>query len=301
MTDILNPANPDLISHWTMGNIANGMLIDETGSHDGLMTGATAIQWDLGNAINFDGSKDNVKFSPRIPVGAEFTFSTFFLIRSPNKTEGHWLINSRSDTATGTNWQLIYYPQGAAVGLAFQLWNTDGQSFLLDSGVAPQDGTPYHCAVTVGNGTMSIYIDRVLKAQASYTGDIRAGSSTTVFGERGWMLGLSGTQPGDFDGALGITRFYNGIRSQAEIDDLYFEPRPYEVKGFITIDGQPLSADVRIYNASTGDLLSTVTSDASGSYWYPTLTGDQVYVMPVPPSGYRPLVHGPINPALRSQ
>lgn len=81
---------------------------------------------------------------------------------------------------------------------------------------------------------------------------------------------------------------------------LYEEPLPYELSGTILQDSSPFIGQVRIYDEASGELLKTVTTEADGSYRKILEFNDPVFVMPVGPSGYRPLVHGPIIPATRN-
>lgn len=102
-------------------------------------------------------------------------------------------------------------------------------------------------------------------------------------------------------GGVDQVRVYGRPLTAAERTTLYEEPWPYEARGLVSVDGTPLSTELRLYNAATGELVDIVNSDASGAYQKVLSSADPLYVMAVEPDGYRPLVHGPINPSLRNQ
>lgn len=51
----------DYITLYTMDNIIGSTLVDETGNHNGTITGATAVTGHMGNALSFDGAGDYVQ------------------------------------------------------------------------------------------------------------------------------------------------------------------------------------------------------------------------------------------------
>jgi hypothetical protein len=69
----------------------------------------------------------------------------------------------------------------------------------------------------------------------------------------------------------------------------------YDINGITSIDGTPISMEVRAHEANAGGLLFKTQSDANGEYtlrlprWY------TAYVMAIPPAGHRPMCHGPIT------
>lgn len=50
----------DFIAHYTMDNISDNTLVDETGTYDGTITGAVPVAGHIGNALSFDGVNDHV-------------------------------------------------------------------------------------------------------------------------------------------------------------------------------------------------------------------------------------------------
>jgi hypothetical protein len=117
-----------------------------------------------------------------------------------------------------------------------------------------------------------------------------------IFGNHQYNTSI--VNSGDVD--IDQVRFFGRGFTAGEIQELNEEPWPYEVKGTVTKDGSPLSTQVRLYNAASGELLHTLNTDANGAYQKVLSSADPIYAMAIGPNGYRPLVHGPINPALRN-
>jgi alpha-tubulin suppressor-like RCC1 family protein len=86
----------------------------------------------------------------------------------------------------------------------------------------------------------------------------------------------------------------NGL-SDAELWTNVSLGQHYDINGITSIDGIPVSMEVRAHEAIAGGLLFKTQSDANGEYtlrlprWY------EAYVMAIPPAGHRPMCHGPIT------
>jgi len=215
---ITSPTHPNLVAMYTMDNISGSVLTDETGNHNGTITGAVQVAGHLGKALSFDGVDDHVSISPRLPVGTQFAVSIWANLADPSRTDGDWIINSRSDTSAGTDWQLITY-QGS---LIFQLWDTVGNDFSASVAVPANNETSFIVGVKTAT-TVDLYVSGELVASAPMTTTPRTGSSHTRIGQRGWNDPGTTGDAGRMSGWIDQLRIFNRALTPAEITALYLE------------------------------------------------------------------------------
>lgn len=70
----------------------------------------------------------------------------------------------------------------------------------------------------------------------------------------------------------------------------------HRVAGTVKQDGSSVSREIRVIDASNGELLATADS-IGGSFDIGLLSADPVFVQAIPAEGYRPLIKGPLTPA----
>lgn len=77
------------IAYWTMDNIAGSTLVDETGTYDGSISGATTDVGVDGDCLSFDGADDSVSFSGTVsPLGSLPALTLSAWIYWPSGAEG---------------------------------------------------------------------------------------------------------------------------------------------------------------------------------------------------------------------
>lgn len=103
----------NLVLHYTMDNIAGATLVDEVGSYNGTISGATTTAGKSGNALSFDGVNDYVDCGS----GAGSTVTGSFTICL-------WA----DSTASGGR---VYLGKYAAVPAFFEMGQTNDDKFYL--------------------------------------------------------------------------------------------------------------------------------------------------------------------------
>ncbi|SEQ24826.1 Concanavalin A-like lectin/glucanases superfamily protein [Amphritea atlantica] len=278
-----------LYAHWTMDNIDGTTLIDEMGNLNGTIHGAISVPGFHGNALSFNGNGDHISFAPGALDGLTGDF--VILVRYKPVGTDNVLISKYS-----------------AIPAFFELIGRDDSGYLNSQlgegggnvqvkGPAVGEGWS-HAGLRMSGTVATLFLDGAGVASKTVTRNTSRATDSLYIGRRGY--------PGAeayFEGLIDSILIYNLALSDTEIEDVYLtddSPEPYEVRGSVTVDLSPGITEVRIYNAGTGELLKTSTCDAGGNYAISLTNGTQVYAVAVPPAGYRPLIHGPINPTLRT-
>lgn len=71
----------------------------------------------------------------------------------------------------------------------------------------------------------------------------------------------------------------------------------YQVSGHVKQSGVPVARTVYVYSSADGSKLGGITSDSGDGSWQISVPdATPVFVLATPPSGYLPLVMGPITP-----
>lgn len=113
--------------------------------------------------------------------------------------------------------------QGPDRGFAFRCGNNGSLSFVMavDNSWKDVDSAPimnekqwHHVAVTVGSGTMTLYIDGLAVNSSTYSGTISTNPTSDVF--IGESAGFSGRL---FDGLIDEVRIWDVVRTQQELAD----------------------------------------------------------------------------------
>lgn len=285
---ILDPAHPDLLTWLTFDELNGGVSSSENGVNHAAVVGGDVASGLIGNALSLTGQGQYAK----IAHNAEFhtgnvTFSFFALVQSYTAlataflskrnafNEGFFCFSSRSD-----NNKLTFDFGGA------------GNRFVSDY-IVPLNQW-FHVAITRTPTAINIYINGDFYTSAP-AGSIVSSSSDLFIGRN------SIDAQYQLDGMIDNLRIYKQALTASQIAELYQESFAYEIRGLVNLDGQPLSTQVRLYHAASGELIETVATDASGGYQKTLASADPLYAMALAPEGYRPLVHGPINPSLRNQ
>ncbi|UTW12928.1 LamG domain-containing protein [Marinobacterium rhizophilum] len=286
---ILSAEHPDLVAYYTMSNIVGSTLVDETGNYPGVIVGATQVADGTGHALDFNGSAGYVK----VPIAAGSPLDA----PAAMAVEIEFTLRDTADECL--------FSRYAASNLDTQMYIAPGNGFVwrkantAASVAAAIPGLSKTHAVGQYNGAVwEIFVEGQKVAEAGSTLKMASNAEPLLIGTDADATN-AGSLGNWLNGKINKIRFFKRTLTPAEIVELYEERLPYTVAGTILQDAVPLAAQARIYDAATGELVDTVVSDSSGVYQKNLPTAADVYVMVVPNSGYRPLIHGPINPALR--
>ena len=213
----INSADVKLLIHGNEGSgqsFTDSSLSNHTVTANGDVTHSTTKTKFSGGSIKFDGTSDylDVAASTGFAFGTgDFTVDVF--VYTDNTTaDSFYRRIYMTDGPTGndaTNPQLAIVP---TTGLA-NAWSTSG-SLDLSSTTNVADGAWHHIAMVRSSGTVTLYVDGVSEATASWTENVALNS-----GSPRPRIGSYDGSTGDFDGyideirvtagvALWTTRFY---------------------------------------------------------------------------------------------
>ncbi len=173
---ILSADHPNLVAMYTMDNISGSTLVDETGSFDGTISGATATTGYIGSALSFDGTtSDEVNLgsiglvdgaislwvnltsvpsgSTQFPIIANWSTGQLSYILDSFDGNFRWVVQSggtsyvRTSPATASSWVHIV------------AYSIDGASGLIINNGTPVTGTSISDLAFTGN---DVYLGRKL-------------------------------------------------------------------------------------------------------------------------------------------
>jgi hypothetical protein len=289
MTDILDPDHPDLVAHYSGTGLTQGLVPDETGNHNGSNFGLTAVAGLVGDAMNCNGSsRAEIADSPALDFGDEdFSISLWVFLRS-QATNRAMLTKTTAFSDAALNYAI---DQSPGDGWLFRIKDS-GANYIYSNKDYRINEWVHLLARYKSGRQLSLKVNNVLAASGSIAVTPSPNSGKLYLGSYYTSSGM--------DGMLDQVRIFKKWVTDDECTQLFEELFPYEIRGLVSIDGAPLSTQVRLYSAASGELLNTLNTDANGEYQKVLSTADPVYAMAIEPNGYRPLVHGPINPALRN-
>nr|WP_067286363.1 hypothetical protein [Marinobacterium profundum] len=306
---ILDPAHPDLALMATMDGISDSSLVDQSGTlAAGTISGATTAAGLQGDALIYDGN-DYVAFQSDSEAALAFVHTTgMFHIATWvkfNNSNGGTLQAMLGNTPVSTadkGFGLLADDRsasGANRALLFAIVKgTSGVAVAsLSINNAIPDDTDYHLYELSGDGAaVTAFVDGQQLVGSAPIGALGSGNTTRPL-SFGRVSHASATY--NMAGGQDVTRFWRRPLTESERAQVLEEPRPYQISGTVTQDGAPFATEIRLYDATTGALVDIISSDAAGAYQKALSTADPVYAMSIPSAGYRPLVHGPISPALK--
>lgn len=285
------PSN-GLICRLTGDNVTGSTLNDEQGNYNFAMYGSPVIGPGLiGDSVFLDGQDDELRYAGNNILTGSFTITALIQL-APG--ESFFFMQGRDGYGSGWNINCACHETGIAVAVVTgSPIATRSCSYTFPQSVVNR---PLFVAFRYSaGGQVDVSFDEFRSVAASSFSGTGLRSSTY-----GSYFGRAHSGSPYYKSILDEALFYNRYLSDSELDDILLTMSGYEVAGTITQDGSPLSTEIRIYKAATGDLLHKTTSDANGDYSQVIISPDPVYVMSVPPAGYRPLVHGPVDPTLKS-
>ncbi|WP_010321587.1 LamG-like jellyroll fold domain-containing protein [Marinobacterium stanieri] len=280
--------HPSLMDAFMFEDIGTGgEVYGENGSLSGFAYGGVSLQpAESGMLIHTDGVSGYVAIElGQIPD----QFSVSAWIREDYESVGDDSI-SIGRPASGS---------GARYGVMLG-YNNNSDYFGYGSGWCGYPSYPataglYHAVWVIDNQNLLVkkYINKQLVYAQGLTRAIRYSGTKLHIGAGAWS---NGRQIIDVDDL----RIFNKLLDITEVGQLYDYVFPYEISGVVTKDTLPYQASVFIYNATTGLKIAELTPEADGSYGHFLKLDTPVLVVPEPPPGYEPLIHGPVTPALRT-
>ncbi len=168
-----------LVGYWAFDEGSGTKLVDSTDNHEDLtISNATYVDGKGDTAVSFTGvSTSYAAGNTNVGLGNEFTVSVFV---KADSTVANWKVfMAKGDTEVG-DFQLYFHSKKVRF-YANGLLATD-----LQSNKVIADGTWHHVALTLKNGTLTMYIDGIADVSVSgLTGSLVNVSRPLYFGKMG--------------------------------------------------------------------------------------------------------------------
>lgn len=309
MTSILDAGHPAVALMLTMDDLSGGVLVDQSGNlEDGTIHGVTAVAGIRNGAAYYNGSsyisfQDDTKSKLAfIHQTAVFHIATWVNFSNVNNGALNPILSSSLGSTTKGFSFFADDRSTYSYNKVLRLIITKGEhgnpvvDYKAPNNTVPDDGS-YHLFEAWGDGSnIVLAVDGVTVGSSG----VSSGGSGEM--DNNLFLGAvaADTPSTFFAGKQDFTTIYRRPLTASERLEILELPNPYEVSGFIDVDAVPFSTPVRIYSATTGELLKETVSNVSGEYKQVLGANDPVVVVPEQPTGYEPLIHGPITPAPRS-
>ena len=217
ITNPVVPTSSGLIAHYTMANFSGTTLIDEVGTQNATINGATEAGSCLGGAaMSFDGSafiEIPHKSTLKPTAGVTFSAKAF----SPNwSSTGNVRIISCTESG---GWSFEFdNPTAGYVDAVVNIGGTYYQASWNYTGLAAGCHT---FTATCDGRYVKLYVDKTLVATADKgsTGSITYTNTNSIIigGEAGASTGCTGNK---WTGLIGIVRLYNRALTATEVYDV---------------------------------------------------------------------------------
>ncbi|MBN2007836.1 hypothetical protein JW960_00665, partial [candidate division KSB1 bacterium] len=275
-----------LHAHWRFDETSGSTAYDASGNghHATLENGAAFTTGLINNAVELDGSNDNISAGTfDVPPGNGLTIAGWIRPDDFGAVDARILSKAVGVYTDDHYWMLSTHTTSHV--LRFRL-KTDGSTSTLIAGSGGLTAGEWaHVAATWDGSTMRLYKNAVEVGSMSKTGTLSTNSSAPVtIGNQG------GSNP--FDGLIDDMRLYNTGLSQSEISDLYQQganPPPESITVIspnggenwtvgsnhtINWDSENFSGTVQIEFSDNGgsswsDIVSSTTDDGSYGWTVP--------------------------------
>lgn len=152
----------------------------------------------------------------------------------------------------------------------------------------------HHLAVRRSSSTIDLFMDGTLMSRAT--------AGLSALSAPGQLIFFGGNSPSRYAGPGGICyiAIYNYALAAAQIQCRSLYDVVYEIKGAVTLQGNPFSATLRFYNSKTGELVDEIESDgATGEYRIvlPSNAEVDILVFDKYNKNVRYRAYGPVSPA----
>jgi hypothetical protein len=217
IVDAPSSAYAGLASWWKMDSASGNSAIDDFGSNDGAISGATWVVGKKLGALSFDGN-DSVTCTAIAALKDATAFSALAWVKvnSGNNQEGI-IVQQRSTNGYNGQYQLKVSATGK---ISFYVYGGGAQQFDFSGTTSINDGLWHHVAgVRDAAGSAFIYVDGVLNG--SVTGTTVRNLDPSIH------IGI-GADIRDsikyFRGSIDEVRVYSRALAQTEIADFFAEP-----------------------------------------------------------------------------
>ena len=284
----------DLVSYWRM-NVNSATQIDETGTNEGTVTGATyTASGKFGGGYSFDGTGDYITVPNDASLNtANLSLSVWFYAESDDLSVQNRIITKPYTSAaepyyqyTITAYNTVTYPKT----IFFQM-NARGTRYVVTAKNSGWDyGVWNHVVCTYDGKTMKVYVNGAFQEEnIDPRGNITSYATALGIGKYPFSAG------NDWNGKLDEVKIYNDALNQTEITALYNSSNQYKATGNwrsasqtmtashklkdITITHSGLDADtfidkIEILDASDNSLISTYGTNITSGASTNLVTGD---------------------------
>ncbi len=220
--DTVTCPSSGLAGHWKLDETSGTTAEDSAGTNDGTLTNMTGNEWTLGvlgNALDFDGTDDNIM----IPSDSAFTNMSEWTISAWIKPKAYEF-DIAGTNAVGNGGYLFYISSlGQIGGFIDTEASGNGNYRAISSDVIPLDEWTHVTWVYEGDisdeASTRLYINGIETSYEPYDG-----STGTNYSDTGFDLYIGNQVPegyGPIDGIIDDVRIYNRELTTDEIADLY--------------------------------------------------------------------------------
>jgi len=202
-----------LVGYWPM----DGDSDDVTGNgHDGILEGDVTFEPGIqGGAAAFDGLDDRIRIDDQVPYQNEFSFLGWVRFDG-SPQNGTATIFSKNASCNYANQSLSVYFSSGTIHVDVSDF---GDPWYLRASVSLTLGRWYHLATTVAPGSVRIFLDGEMVAEAPLTGEIDSGSCFIEHAIGGGPATAMGG-PWSHNGLIDEVRVYNRALSPSEVQRL---------------------------------------------------------------------------------
>ena len=167
--------------------------------------GVTYNYFDLNGSSHYMTIPQNTIFDFELPTTLEVWVNK-------DGTGREWVIQKSNGGSGSYSWQLEHSSSG---NYRFQMHNTSNGTITINVTSATNTGTWYHIAITHdGNNVYKIYLNGSLQESATLSGTISKNTNGVTIGK--YIVGGY-----EFDGKIGMIKFYNKTFSATEVTAAY--------------------------------------------------------------------------------
>jgi hypothetical protein len=217
-----NPApQQGLTGYWSLNEGTGTVAKDSSGNGNSgkLLNGPAWLLGKSGQALLFDGSNDYVEVphTNSLNISSALTVSLWINNQTLTGADEQRIIASKGHATNGGSWTLTWSAKSGSI--VFYAGRSTSYRYVSIPYNNTQVGKWHHIAAVVKSGTISLYLDGVLKAGPTSldSSTIRTSSDPVRIAS----LGSSSTALRNWDGLIDEVRVYNRALSAAEIVSLY--------------------------------------------------------------------------------
>ena len=195
-----------LLASWSFNENSGTVAADETGQHNGAISGTSRVVGVNGNALNFNGINDHILVSGSNfnPLNNQISFSFWFKLPEAGA--------SGTFISQNVKYKVRMDPQGR---VSFALYTPVWKSIAMAYGDRILDTDWHYVAATYDGAGMKIFIDGVLKASDFNAGNLNTSTADVYIGQ------ISSSDM--FKGSIDEMQVYGKSLTLYEINQLYTE------------------------------------------------------------------------------